>query len=670
MNTWKITLEYDGTKYHGWQEQNNARTVLGELRQAAGELFGEPCDMQGSGRTDAGVHAIAQVVHLRVETHRGWKAFEIQYGLNDRLPSDIVVLDVEESSPGFHARHDAVSRSYVYQIAIRKTAFAKRHVWWVKEKLDQAPMIEAAKLLAGRHNFVNFIAKDPSKPGESTIVHVESAYLEMDDFMLVFHITASHYLWKMVRRIVGTLVKVGLNEVTVAQFAELLEGKQMPELPVPEWTAPASGLFLERVLYPGDEMPVRHEPATAEELAVGTYVAPGTVTEPINIPFVKNEERSAKPPRREAVIPADKFVPEPLITRGGDRPPMKRREDGPGPLRPPFSGGGDRGGERPRFQGPPRRDDDRPSYGGDRGGDRPRFQGPPRRDDDRPSYGGDRGGDRPRFQGPPRGDGDRPPFRGGDDRPRFQGPPRGRDNDRPSYGGDRGGDRPRFQGPPRGDGDRPPFRGGDVRPRFQGPPRGRDNDRPSHGGDRGGDRPRFQGPPRGDGDQPKFPGESRPQYQKPEGGGDRPPFRGGDRPPFRGGEDRPRFQGPPRGGDRPPFRGGGEDRPRFQGPPRGGDRPPFRGGDDRPKFGGGGDRPKFGGPPRDGGGRPPFRGGDDRPKFDGPRSEGGPRPERRAGPPAWKTRPNPWEKGPGNRSGAGKPGGKFAGKSGGKPRRG
>ena len=623
MNTWKITLEYDGTKYHGWQEQNNARTVLGELRQAAGELFGEPCDMQGSGRTDAGVHAIAQVVHLRVETHRGWKAFEIQYGLNDRLPSDIVVLDVEESSPGFHARHDAVSRSYVYQIAIRKTAFAKRHVWWVKEKLDQAPMIEAAKLLAGRHNFVNFIAKDPSKPGESTIVHVESAYLEMDDFMLVFHITASHYLWKMVRRIVGTLVKVGLNEVTVAQFAELLEGKQMPELPVPEWTAPASGLFLERVLYPGDEMPVRHEPASAEELAVGTYVAPGTVTEPINIPFVKNEERSAKPPRREAVIPADKFVPEPLITRGGDRPPMKRREDGPGPLRPPFSGGGDRGGERPRFQGPPRRDDDRPSYGGDRGGDRPRFQGPPRRDDDRPSYGGDRGGDRPRFQGPPRGDGDRPPFRGGDDRPRFQGPPRGRDNDRPSYGGDRGGDRPRFQGPPRGDGD-----------------------------------------------QPKFPGESRPQYQKPEGGGDRPPFRGGDRPPFRGGEDRPRFQGPPRGGDRPPFRGGGEDRPRFQGPPRGGDRPPFRGGDDRPKFGGGGDRPKFGGPPRDGGGRPPFRGGDDRPKFDGPRSEGGPRPERRAGPPAWKTRPNPWEKGPGNRSGAGKPGGKFAGKSGGKPRRG
>ena len=566
MNTWKITLEYDGTKYHGWQEQNNARTVLGELRQAAGELFGEPCDMQGSGRTDAGVHAIAQVVHLRVETHRGWKAFEIQYGLNDRLPSDIVVLDVEETSPAFHARHDAVSRSYVYQIAIRKTAFAKRHVWWVKEKLEQAPMMEAAKLLAGRHNFVNFVAKDPSKPGESTIVHVESAHLEMDDFMLVFHITASHYLWKMVRRIVGTLVKVGLKEVTVAQFAELLEGKSMPELPVPEWTAPASGLFLERVLYPGDEVPVArerdespalvqvpavhlepallHEPASDEEIAAGTYVAPGTVAEPINIPFVKDEKKSAKPPRREAVIPADKFIPEPLITRGGDRPPMKRREEGPGPLRPPFSGGGDRGGDRPRFQGPPR-GDDRPPF---RGGDRPRFDGPPpRRDNDRPSDGGDRGGDRPRFQGPPRGD-DRPPFRGGD----------------------RGGDRPRFEGPP---------------------PR-RDNDRPSYGGDRGGDRPRFQGPPRGEGDRPKFPGENRPQYQKPAEGGDRPPFRGGggDRPPFRGGEDRPRF-------------GGGGDRPKFGGPPRdGGGRPPFRGGADRPKFEGprseGGPRPeRRAGPP-------------------------------------------------------------------------
>ncbi len=487
MKTWKITLEYDGTKYHGWQEQNNARTVLGELRAAAGELFGEPCDMQGSGRTDAGVHAIAQVLHLRVDTHRGWKAFEIQYGLNDRLPSDIVVLDVEEAPYNFHARHDAELRSYVYQISIRKTAFAKRHVWWVKEKLDAKPMMEAAKLLAGRHNFINFAAQDPSKPGESTIVHVESASVEPDDFMLVFHITASHYLWKMVRRIVGTLVKIGHHEVTVEQFAQLLEGKPMPELPVPEWTAPSSGLFLERVTYKGDpkeksadedevnreeqvaaevdETP-SHEPIPEHVLAQGKYRAPGVQPEPVNIPFVK-PERKDKLPRREAVIPPAKFKPEPLITRDPnyEKPPSKRYDDGPRPVRPPFNGDrSSESGDRPRFPGGTRYDGpptDRPPFrGGDRGGDRPPFRGDDRGGDRPPFRGGDRGGDRPPFRGGDRG-GDRPPFRGGSgggDRPPFRGGSGG--GDRPLFrGGSGGGDRPPFRGGS-GGGDRPPFRGG------------------------------------------------------------------------------------------------------------------------------------------------------------------------------------------------------------------
>ena len=529
MKTWKITLEYDGTKYHGWQEQNNARTVLGELRQAAGDLFGEPCDMQGSGRTDAGVHAIAQVLHLRVDTHRGWKAFEIQYGLNDRLPSDIVVLDVEEAPYNFHARHDAELRSYVYQISIRKTAFAKRHVWWVKEKLDPKPMMEAAKLLVGRHNFVNFVALDPSKPGESTIVHVNSASVVADDFMLVFHITASHYLWKMVRRIVGTLVKIGHHEVTVEQFAQLLEGKPMAELPVPEWTAPASGLFLEKVTYKGDPIEEtdhedlsemdsedldeidepKHEPIPDHVLKQGKYRAPGAQPEPFHMAFEKVEKK-AKPPRREAVIPADKFKPEPLITRQEDRPPSnrpppRRYDDSPRPVRPPYSG--DRSGS----------DDRSPRFPGGT-----RYDGPPT--DHPPFRGGDRGGDRPPFRGGS-GGGDRPPFRGGSE----------------------GGDRPPFRGGS-GGGDRPPFRGGSG----------------------GGDRPPFRGGS-GGGDRPPFRGGS--------GGGDRPPFRGGS-----GGGDRPPFRGGSGGGDRPPFRGGsgGGDRPPF----RGGDRPggkPFGKGGGKPK---------------------------------------------------------------------------------------
>ncbi|MGD0302627.1 MAG: tRNA pseudouridine(38-40) synthase TruA, partial [Bryobacteraceae bacterium] len=115
MKTWKITLEYDGTKYSGWQEQNNARTVQGQLRKAAEDFLGAKLEIQGSGRTDSGVHAIAQVAHVRSRAKRSFPPpREILRALNERLPSDVCILDVEEESDKFHARHDAVMRSYLY----------------------------------------------------------------------------------------------------------------------------------------------------------------------------------------------------------------------------------------------------------------------------------------------------------------------------------------------------------------------------------------------------------------------------------------------------------------------------------------------------------------------------------------------------------------------------
>jgi len=159
------------------------------------------------------------------------------------------VLECVEAKPGFHARHDAVSRAYFYQISTRKAALAKRFVWWIKPPLDVAAMQSAASLIAGRHNFVCFRAADPSRPGESTTVEVASAEVAHDEDMLVFRIEASHFVWKMVRRLTGTLVKVGLGEVTVDQFADLLTGRKNPKLDVAAWTAPASGLFLEGVRY-------------------------------------------------------------------------------------------------------------------------------------------------------------------------------------------------------------------------------------------------------------------------------------------------------------------------------------------------------------------------------------------------------------------------------------
>jgi len=251
LKTWKITLEYDGTKYSGWQEQNTARTVQGQLRKAAEDFLGAKLEIQGSGRTDSGVHAIAQVAHVRSRAKRSFPPpREILRALNERLPSDVCILDVEEESDKFHARHDAVMRSYLYQISTRRTAFFKKYVWWLREPLDIPLMSRAARMLAGRHNFANFRALDPSRPDESTIVVIEDASIEEDGHLILFRITGSHFLWRMVRRIVGVLVKVGKGEITLDQFAELLDGKADPRFDIAAWTAPASGLFLEKVEYP------------------------------------------------------------------------------------------------------------------------------------------------------------------------------------------------------------------------------------------------------------------------------------------------------------------------------------------------------------------------------------------------------------------------------------
>jgi tRNA pseudouridine38-40 synthase len=247
---YKLTLEYDGSKFSGWQTQINARTIQGELQSAADEIFEVETEIQGAGRTDAGVHALGQVAHLKVRNpRRKLTPAQLLRDLNDRLPSSIAVVDLTEAAPNFHARHDALSRAYFYQISTRKTALSKRYVWWIKQPLDLEKMQQAAALIPGRHDFAAFRAADPSRPGESSLVVVDSAEFARDEHLIVFRIEASHFLWKMIRRLTGTLVKIGLGEVTVEQFSSLLEGRKNPKLDVGAWAAPASGLFLESVRY-------------------------------------------------------------------------------------------------------------------------------------------------------------------------------------------------------------------------------------------------------------------------------------------------------------------------------------------------------------------------------------------------------------------------------------
>ncbi len=242
----KLTIEYAGTKYHGWQVQKNARTVAGEIERAVESATGRrDFELYGSGRTDAGVHALAQVAHLDIDGN--WPPETLRRRVNDELPADINILRIEPVRHKFHARHDAVARSYVYQIARRRSAFAKPYVWWVKDELDATRMRSLMQQFVGRHDFRTFSDDDPDE--KSTAVEVESFELYEDGDLMLVHIEGSHFLWKMVRRLVGVIVEVGRGGLTEAAAAAMLRtGSDIPA----KLTAPASGLFLERVYYAGD----------------------------------------------------------------------------------------------------------------------------------------------------------------------------------------------------------------------------------------------------------------------------------------------------------------------------------------------------------------------------------------------------------------------------------
>jgi len=261
LSNWKLVLEYDGTRYSGWQEQENSRTVAGELRKAVETILEKDVQIDGAGRTDAGVHALAQVA--RIKSRRSVPARTLLNSLNKRLPKDINILSAEEASPNFHPRHDAFLRYYLYQISTRRSALAKPFVWWISDPLDLERIREAASFLIGRHNFERFCDKRTSET--STIVIVEHAELETAGDLILFRIAASHFLWKMVRRITGALVEVGLGKLSPAEFEALVQAQSLPQklhsYSVAAHTAPASGLFLERVLYDEEEDPGLLTPA-------------------------------------------------------------------------------------------------------------------------------------------------------------------------------------------------------------------------------------------------------------------------------------------------------------------------------------------------------------------------------------------------------------------------
>ncbi len=252
MARFKLTLEYDGSAYHGWQLQKDGASVQGKLMDAVREALGvTKFELYGAGRTDAGVHALGQVAHLDIETRM--TPAQIRRSINDALPATISIINVQSVLKSFHARYDATSRSYIYQISTRKSAFAKRYAYWVKDHLDVEAMQIAAKAMVGMKNFQSFGDKDSET--KSTMVEVTDVRVYYYGSSIIINVVGSHFLWKMVRRMVGVLIEVGRGNIDLRRVESYFRFySQEPA----QFTVPPSGLYLERVEY-GDSSTEQYE---------------------------------------------------------------------------------------------------------------------------------------------------------------------------------------------------------------------------------------------------------------------------------------------------------------------------------------------------------------------------------------------------------------------------
>ncbi len=263
MTFWKVVLSYDGTGFHGWQVQPGRPTVQGTLAAALEKMTGERVLPQGSGRTDAGVHALGQVASFalaaEIPEENLWRA------LNRTLPQSVRVSGVEAVGPEFHARHSAVRKSYEYRIFERKLEdvdeedicppFLAPYVWDCRWALDAGAMERAAAVLCGTHDFTSFQASDPDiahredgSAGPNPVKTIVASEMLREEGLLRYRVTGSGFLHHMVRNIVGTLVEVGRGSLAAEEMGRILAAKDRAAAGP---TAPAQGLFLVGVEYGG-----------------------------------------------------------------------------------------------------------------------------------------------------------------------------------------------------------------------------------------------------------------------------------------------------------------------------------------------------------------------------------------------------------------------------------
>jgi len=261
MTLWKIVLSYDGSAFYGWQVQPERPTVQGTLAAVLEKMTGERVLPQGSGRTDAGVHALAQVASFALEAEI--PAENLLRALNQSLPQSVRVLKVEAMGQDFHARHSAARKTYEYRIFERKVEgadqericppFVAPYVWDCRWALDVEAMQQAAGILCGTHDFTSFAAADPDRTqredgaaGPNPVKTIVASAVTREDGLLHYRVTGSGFLHHMVRNIVGTLVEVGRGSLQAEEMRRILAAKDRAGAGP---TAPAQGLFLVGVDY-------------------------------------------------------------------------------------------------------------------------------------------------------------------------------------------------------------------------------------------------------------------------------------------------------------------------------------------------------------------------------------------------------------------------------------
>ncbi len=256
VTAFRLLIEYDGSRFAGWQKQgvkqtaDGVRTVAGILEKILHEAGCDALMLMGSGRTDAGVHALGQVAHLHLAAKRSPKLDELQRLFNDALPHDLAVREVRPCSAAFHARHDAMERSYLYQLSRRRSAFAKPYAWWVKRPLDLRDLTAAWKSFEGNQDMSSF---SDLELGEKPQCQIRRCEMVESGSLILLRVTASHFLRRQVRRMVGASVACALGDEDPKSIAaDLKTPSEEANLHWGKLAAPSAGLFLERVRYTGD----------------------------------------------------------------------------------------------------------------------------------------------------------------------------------------------------------------------------------------------------------------------------------------------------------------------------------------------------------------------------------------------------------------------------------